>query len=40
VPEKLAEEGAEILIRSGDKDWPAVVATEPIYDPKGERLRN
>mgnify|MGYP002865258848 CR=1 FL=1 len=40
VPEKLAEEGAEILIRIGDKDWPAVVATEPIYDPEGERLRS
>ena len=40
VPEKLAEEGVEILIRIGDIDWPAVVATEPIYDPEGERLRS
>jgi glycine cleavage system aminomethyltransferase T len=40
VPERLASEGTEILIRSGDKDWPAVVATEPVYDPDGERLRN
>ena len=40
VPEQLAREGTEILIRSGDKDWPAVVVTEPVYDPAGERLRS
>jgi sarcosine oxidase subunit alpha len=40
VPEELAHEGTEILIRSGKKDWPAVVATEPVYDPDGERLRS
>ncbi len=39
VPEKLAHEGAEILIRSGDNDWPAVVTLEPVYDPDGLRLR-
>ena len=40
VPANHAEEGVEILIRVGDKDLPAVVATEPIYDPDGERLRS
>jgi glycine cleavage system aminomethyltransferase T len=40
VSEKHAEEGVEILIRIGDKDWPAVVTTEPIYDPEGARLRS
>ena len=39
VPEKLAREGAEILIRSGGNDWPAVVTMEPVYDPDGLRLR-
>ena len=39
VPEKLAHEGTDILIRSGNRDWPAVVATEPVYDPAGKKLR-
>ena len=39
VPEKLAREGAEILIRSGGNNWPAVVTMEPAYDPSGLRLR-
>ena len=39
VPEKLASEGAEILIRSGGNNWPAVVTMEPVYDPDGLRLR-
>ena len=39
VPEKLAREGAEILIRSGGNDWPAVVTMKPVYDPDGLRLR-
>lgn len=40
VPEKLAREGAEILIRSSDNsDRPAVVTMKPVYDPDGLRLR-
>ena len=39
VPERLASEGAEILIRSGGDDWPAIVTMKPVYDPDGLRLR-
>jgi len=39
VPEKLASEGAEIFIRSGKTDSPAVVTLKPVYDPDGLRLR-
>ncbi len=39
VPEKLAREGAEILIRSDGNDLPAVITTKPVYDPDGLRLR-
>ena len=39
VHERLAHEGTDILIRSGNRDWPAVVATEPVYDSAGKRLR-
>tara|TARA_B100001971_G_scaffold200403_1_gene211997 strand:- start:389 stop:1111 length:723 start_codon:yes stop_codon:yes gene_type:complete len=40
VPDGLDIEGTEIFIRSGNKDWPAVVVMEPVYDPAGSRLRN
>jgi sarcosine oxidase subunit alpha len=39
VPERLASEGAEIFIRSGQTDSPAVVTLKPVYDPEGLRLR-
>ena len=39
VPEKHAYEGAEIFIRSGQTDSPAVVTMKPVYDPDGLRLR-
>jgi sarcosine oxidase subunit alpha len=40
VPDGLDIEGTEIFIRSGNKDLPAVVVMEPVYDPAGSRLRN
>ena len=39
VPEKLAREGAEIFIRSGKTDSPAIVTLKPVYDPDGLKLR-
>jgi sarcosine oxidase subunit alpha len=38
VPKKQAREGVEILIRSDGEDLPAIVTTEPAYDPDGARL--
>src|SRR5262249_30277644 len=35
----LARDGAEIVIRVGDRDERALVTLEPFYDAAGERLR-
>ena len=39
VPAELAQEGQEIHIHVEGRDLPAAVRLEPLYDPKGERLR-
>ena len=39
VPVDLAEEGAEILIRIGNRSLSAEVSLQPVYDPEGVRLR-
>ncbi len=39
LPVELAEEGTKVAIEYFDERQPATVATEPLVDPKGERLK-
>ena len=39
VPPALAAAGTEVEVDIFGEWVPGVVATEPLYDPKGERLR-
>lgn len=40
LPAALAEPGTELSIRYFDRDLPAVVAAEPLFDPQMTRLRS
>lgn len=39
LPAELAREGARVEVYSFGNPYPASVAREPLFDPKGERLR-
>jgi glycine cleavage system aminomethyltransferase T len=39
LPIALAEPGQRAIVRIFDREVGGVVATEPLFDPKGERLR-
>jgi dimethylglycine oxidase len=39
LPAELATEGTSVEIEYFDQRYPATVATEPLVDPKGERLK-
>jgi dimethylglycine oxidase len=39
LPVELAAEGTSVEIEYFDQRYPAAVATEPLVDPKGERLK-
>jgi dimethylglycine oxidase len=39
LPAELATEGTKVEIEYFDEQYPATVATEPLVDPKGERLK-
>jgi glycine cleavage system aminomethyltransferase T len=39
LPVELAAEGTSVEIEYFDQRYPATVATEPLVDPKGERLK-
>jgi glycine cleavage system aminomethyltransferase T len=39
LPVELAAEGTKVEIEYFDERYPATVATEPLVDPKGERLK-
>jgi glycine cleavage system aminomethyltransferase T len=39
LPVELAAEGTKLEIEYFDERYPATVATEPLFDPKGERLK-
>ena len=39
LPRGIAAEGTHVDIEYFDERHPAMVAAEPLFDPKGERLR-
>jgi dimethylglycine oxidase len=39
LPIELAAEGTKVEVEYFDERYPATVATEPLVDPKGERLK-
>jgi dimethylglycine oxidase len=39
LPAELAAEGTKVEVEYFDERYPATVASEPLFDPKGERLR-
>ena len=39
LPAELAAEGTKVEVEYFDERYPATVATEPLFDPKGERLK-
>jgi dimethylglycine oxidase len=39
LPAGLAAEGTKVEVEYFDERYPATVASEPLFDPKGERLR-
>ena len=39
LPVELAAEGTKVEVEYFDERYPATVATEPLVDPKGERLK-
>jgi dimethylglycine oxidase len=39
LPAELAAEGTKLEVEYFDERYPATVATEPLVDPKGERLK-
>ena len=40
VPSHLAEEGAHIEVLISQREQPARVTLQPVYDPDGARLRS
>ncbi len=39
LPVELAVEGTRVEVEYFDRRFEATVAAEPLFDPKGERLR-